>query len=148
MSMDDDFEAKQARRAHARAHGSAKDSLGGAADSLADGFTDGFSGIFLKPIEGAEEDGVGGFFKGLGGGLAGAVTKPVAGVFGAVAGVTGAVKAGLGLNHFMKPVRLRRAIPNEVVTVYDHDGALAQYLLHHLMQRPDEIIQGIVIPSL
>jgi len=41
---------------------------------------------------GAEEDGIGGFFKGLGGGLAGVVTKPVAGVFGAVAGVTGAVK--------------------------------------------------------
>ena len=100
-----------------KAQGSAGDSLDAAADSLSDGFIDGFSGIVLKPMEGAEEDGVGGFFKGLGGGLAGVVTKPVAGVFGAVAGVTGAVKAGLGLRHRMKPIRLRRCIPNEVVFV-------------------------------
>lgn len=35
----------------------------------------------MKPIEGAETGGAFGFFKGVGQGLVGAVTKPVVGVF-------------------------------------------------------------------
>ena len=35
----------------------------------------------MKPIEGAEQGGAGGFFKGVGKGLVGIVTKPVVGVF-------------------------------------------------------------------
>ena len=34
----------------------------------------------MKPVEGAQRDGIGGFAKGVGGGFAGAVIKPVSGV--------------------------------------------------------------------
>ncbi|XP_017782476.1 PREDICTED: vacuolar protein sorting-associated protein 13C isoform X2 [Nicrophorus vespilloides] len=44
------------------------------------GVVDGFTGIFTKPISGAKEQGVGGFFKGLGKGAVGLVTRPTAGV--------------------------------------------------------------------
>lgn len=37
--------------------------------------------VQMKPIEGAESGGAFGFFKGVGQGLVGAVTKPVVGVF-------------------------------------------------------------------
>ena len=40
----------------------------------------GVSGIITKPIEGAKEDGLAGFGKGIGKGLLGTVVKPVSGV--------------------------------------------------------------------
>ncbi|TPX42076.1 hypothetical protein SeMB42_g05292 [Synchytrium endobioticum] len=51
------------------------------AHSFVTSVTSGLAGVLAKPMEGAEKDGVGGFFKGLGMGLVGAVTKPVVGVF-------------------------------------------------------------------
>ncbi|KAL3928092.1 MAG: hypothetical protein SGPRY_002540 [Prymnesium sp.] len=49
---------------------------------LADGFLSGFAGIVQQPVRGALSGGSGGFVNGLGRGLVGAVTKPVAGVAG------------------------------------------------------------------
>ena len=43
------------------------------------GVTKGISGIVLKPIQGAKDDGALGFFKGVGKGLIGAVARPVSG---------------------------------------------------------------------
>jgi vacuolar protein sorting-associated protein 13A/C len=42
----------------------------------------------MKPLEGAESGGAGGFFKGVGKGLVGAFTKPVVGVFDLASNVT------------------------------------------------------------
>ncbi|KAI8912336.1 hypothetical protein DFJ77DRAFT_511881 [Powellomyces hirtus] len=50
------------------------------ASSLARSVASGISGVVSKPLEGAQEEGVGGFFKGLGKGIVGVVTKPVIGV--------------------------------------------------------------------
>ncbi|KAI9097290.1 hypothetical protein DFS34DRAFT_116945 [Phlyctochytrium arcticum] len=50
------------------------------ATSFARSFASGITGVVSKPLEGAQEEGVGGFFKGLGKGIVGAVTKPVIGV--------------------------------------------------------------------
>ncbi|KAJ3015263.1 hypothetical protein HKX48_004689 [Thoreauomyces humboldtii] len=50
------------------------------ATSLARSVASGISGVVSKPFEGAQEEGVGGFFKGLGKGIVGVVTKPVIGV--------------------------------------------------------------------
>ncbi|CDW52391.1 Vacuolar protein sorting associated protein 13A [Trichuris trichiura] len=44
------------------------------------GVVDGVTGVFVKPIEGAREEGAIGFAKGLGKGLIGMVTRPVSGV--------------------------------------------------------------------
>ncbi|KAL1962950.1 hypothetical protein VTN77DRAFT_9046 [Rasamsonia byssochlamydoides] len=46
------------------------------------GFYDGITGIVTQPIRGAKKDGVGGFFKGIGKGLGGAILKPGAAIWG------------------------------------------------------------------
>lgn len=43
------------------------------------GVYDGVTGIFTQPVRGAREEGVAGFFKGVGRGLGGSVLKPGAG---------------------------------------------------------------------
>ena len=40
----------------------------------------GITGIVMKPVQGAQQDGASGFVKGVGVGIAGAVVKPVSGV--------------------------------------------------------------------
>jgi len=40
----------------------------------------GLAGVVVKPVKGAKNNGVKGFFKGTGQGLAGLITKPVTGV--------------------------------------------------------------------
>ena len=53
---------------------------------------DGVSGVVLKPISGAKQKGVEGFFKGVGKGVVGLVTRPTAGVIDFASGLFGAVK--------------------------------------------------------
>ena len=43
------------------------------------GVTEGISGVVMKPIRGAKDDGAVGFFKGVGKGLIGVVARPVSG---------------------------------------------------------------------
>lgn len=52
----------------------------------------GVTGVISKPLEGAQQDGVGGFFKGVGKGAIGLVTRPTAGVVDFASGTLGAVK--------------------------------------------------------
>lgn len=56
------------------------------------GVVDGVTGVFTKPISGAKEQGVEGFFKGLGKGAVGLVTRPTAGVIDFASGSLDAVK--------------------------------------------------------
>ncbi|XP_054740711.1 intermembrane lipid transfer protein Vps13 [Anastrepha obliqua] len=60
--------------------------------SLAMGFVDGVSGVVTKPVAGAREEGVEGFFKGVGKGLIGFVAQPTAGVVDFASGSFGAVR--------------------------------------------------------
>jgi vacuolar protein sorting-associated protein 13A/C len=53
---------------------------------------DGVSGVILKPISGAKQEGVEGFFKGVGKGVMGLVTRPTAGVIDFASGSLDAVK--------------------------------------------------------
>lgn len=64
-------------------------------DGLVKGFSSagtsilsGVTGVFTKPVEGAKQEGVGGFFKGIGKGAAGLVTKTVSGTIDIVAKTT------------------------------------------------------------
>lgn len=50
------------------------------------------TGVFTKPVEGAREEGVGGFFKGLGRGAVGLVARPTTGVVDFASGSFNAVK--------------------------------------------------------
>lgn len=53
---------------------------------------DGVTGVFTKPITGAKEKGVEGFFTGLGKGAVGLFTRPTAGVIDFASGSLDAVK--------------------------------------------------------
>lgn len=53
---------------------------------------DGVTGVFTKPIDGAREEGVEGFFKGLGVGAVGLFARPTAGVVDFASGSFDAVK--------------------------------------------------------
>jgi vacuolar protein sorting-associated protein 13A/C len=48
----------------------------------------GVTGVFTKPVQGARTGGVGGFFGGVGKGMAGLVAKPVSGVVDLVSKTT------------------------------------------------------------
>lgn len=56
------------------------------------GVYDGVTGVFTKPISGAKEQGVEGFFTGLGKGAVGLITRPTAGVIDFASGSLEAVK--------------------------------------------------------
>jgi vacuolar protein sorting-associated protein 13A/C len=59
---------------------------------IVQGVVDGVSGVILKPISGAKQEGVEGFFKGVGKGVMGLVTRPTAGVIDFASGSFDAVK--------------------------------------------------------
>lgn len=61
-------------------------------DAKPQGVVDGVTGVFTKPIDGAREEGVEGFFKGLGVGAVGLFARPTAGVVDFASGSFDAVK--------------------------------------------------------
>ncbi|CAD7935394.1 unnamed protein product, partial [Amoebophrya sp. A25] len=67
---------------------------GEALKSLGDGAV-GLLDVFVKPIEGAQEDGVAGFFTGLGKGLMGTLVKPVSKIGEAISDVGQGISAGI-----------------------------------------------------
>merc|ERR1719334_1801564 len=74
-------------------------------ENLLSGFTD----VVTKPVEGAERDGASGFFKGLGQGLVGLVTKPVVSTGDLIQGTFVAATKGSSLVEevrFTRPMRL------------------------------------------
>lgn len=67
----------------------------------------------MKPIAGAKEEGVEGFFKGFGKGVVGLVTRPTAGVIDFASGSLGAVKR-------YKKINLRNQIYLHRSCIFDY----------------------------
>ena len=65
--------------------------LRSAGENIGAGLAGGLGGLFTAPVKGAQKEGVGGFFKGVGKGLAGAVLKPVVGLSEGVTAVVASV---------------------------------------------------------
>jgi hypothetical protein len=79
LTMDDEFIARNSGRNQKQP----KHAMAGVAtgvQSLGSGLLKGVAGVVLDPMKGAQKDGVGGFFKGIGKGLVGVVAKPTAGL--------------------------------------------------------------------
>lgn len=78
--------------------------------SLVSGVGYGIAGLVTQPYQGAEKDGVGGFFKGVSKGLAGLVIKPVTGALDLVSKTSEGVKNTA--NFFdEKPNEIRKRLP-------------------------------------
>ncbi|XP_025156985.1 vacuolar protein sorting-associated protein 13 isoform X1 [Harpegnathos saltator] len=97
------------------------------------GVVDGVTGVVMKPISGAKEEGVEGFFKGFGKGVVGLVTRPTAGVIDFASGSLGAVRRATELNEETKKVRPPRFLqPDSLVRPYIKDEAEGNKILMEL----------------
>ena len=127
LTFDEKFMQKRRETIKRRAHndnlavGMARN-----AKELGMGFIGGISGVVLKPMEGAKEEGVGGFFKGVGKGVAGLVTRPTGGIVDFASGTFDTVKRATELNDVVsRRARPARYIhPDGVVRYYDNKEAL------------------------
>ncbi|KAJ7634302.1 vacuolar protein sorting-associated protein 13 [Mycena polygramma] len=104
-------------------------------EALASSVASAMEGVLMKPIEGAESEGAFGFFKGVGKGLVGAVTKPVVGVFDLASNVSEGIRNTTTV--FDGPARDRVRLPRHVsadgvLRPYDARAALGQYWLRDL----------------
>lgn len=96
LSFDEDYRRK--RRFGLQRASDLPEAILQASKSFLMGVTLGLSGVIMKPIIGAQQDGVEGFFKGVGKGLMGLMTKPAGGVLDSIAmaldGIKRAVEMG------------------------------------------------------
>ncbi|XP_054711435.1 intermembrane lipid transfer protein Vps13-like [Uloborus diversus] len=118
LTLDKDYQKKRrqniSRRPQDFTHGIAESGKG-----LVMGVFDGVTGIVTKPIEGAREGGVGGFFKGVGKGLIGVVTRPTAGVVDFASGSLEAVKRVTQVSDEVKRLRVPRFVqPDGIIRPY------------------------------
>ncbi|KAL3884630.1 hypothetical protein ACJMK2_024757 [Sinanodonta woodiana] len=79
LTLDDEYQKKR-REAMNKRPANVGEGFARGGKGLVMGVFDGVTGIVLKPIEGAQKEGVEGFFKGIGKGLVGVVTRPTSGV--------------------------------------------------------------------
>ncbi|KAG0723185.1 Vacuolar protein sorting-associated protein 13 [Chionoecetes opilio] len=86
------------------------------------GVMDGVTGVFLKPIDGAREEGVEGFFKGVGKGVVGLVTRPASGVIDFASGSFDAVMRATDGSEEMVRQRPARYIAA--------DGVIRPFVMH------------------
>lgn len=134
-TMDKQF---QDRRRMTRSRNRPKHALYGVtagANSFATSVASGIGGLARKPLEGAEQEGVAGFFKGVGKGVLGLATKPAIGVFDLASNVSEGIRNtttvfdGDGLDR----VRLTRFIGTDgIVRPYSQREALGQFWLKQL----------------
>ncbi|CZR58169.1 related to vacuolar protein sorting-associated protein VPS13 [Phialocephala subalpina] len=134
-TMDKQF---QDRRRMTRSRNRPKHALYGVTagtNSLVSSVASGIGGLARKPIEGAEQEGALGFFKGVGKGALGFVTKPAIGVFDLASNVSEGIRNtttvfdGDGLER----VRLPRFIGTDgIVRPYSQREALGQFWLKQL----------------
>lgn len=86
IAFDDDYVARQRQIRNAKQIENIHDGVVEAGKSLVDGL-EGLTDVFTQPIEGAKQDGFGGFVRGVGRGLAGTVLKPMSKVTEAISDV-------------------------------------------------------------
>ncbi|KAI9744725.1 MAG: hypothetical protein M1818_001650 [Claussenomyces sp. TS43310] len=134
-TMDKQF---QDRRRMTRARNRPKHALYGVtagANSFVSSLASGVGGLARKPLEGAEQEGFGGFFKGVGKGLVGLATKPAIGVFDLASNVSEGIKNTTTVfdAEGLDRVRLTRFISADgIVRPYNQRESLGQFWLKQL----------------
>ncbi|KAK0724982.1 hypothetical protein B0H67DRAFT_480247 [Lasiosphaeris hirsuta] len=128
-TMDKQF---QDRRRITRARNRPKHALFGVtagANSLITSLASGVGGLARKPLEGAEQEGALGFFKGIGKGVVGLATKPAIGVLDFASNVSEGVRNTTTVfdGTELDRVRMPRYIPGDgIVRPYSQREALGQ----------------------
>ncbi|XP_046738037.1 vacuolar protein sorting-associated protein 13 isoform X1 [Diprion similis] len=104
LTFDKDYQRKRQEQLN-KQPANLQEGLARSGKGLVMGVFDGVTGVVMKPISGAKEEGVEGFFKGFGKGVVGLVTRPTAGVIDFASGSFGAVKRATEMGEEVKRVR-------------------------------------------
>ncbi|RKF58530.1 Vacuolar protein sorting-associated protein 13 [Erysiphe neolycopersici] len=134
-TMDKQF---QDRRRMTRSRNRPKHALYGVtagANSFVSSLASGVGGLARKPLEGAEQEGLTGFFKGVGKGALGFVTKPAIGIFDLASNVSEGIRNTTTVfdAEGLDRVRLTRFIDTDgIVRPYSQREALGQFWLKQL----------------
>ncbi|XP_050667360.1 intermembrane lipid transfer protein Vps13 isoform X3 [Leptidea sinapis] len=110
LSLDKDYQRRRRDNIN-KPPANLQEGLARSGKGLVMGFVDGVTGVFTKPIEGAQEHGVEGFFRGLGMGAVGLVARPTAGVVDFASGSFDAVKRAADLSEEVTKRRAARYLP-------------------------------------
>ncbi|KMQ93840.1 vacuolar protein sorting-associated protein 13a, partial [Lasius niger] len=132
LTFDKDYQRKRQEQLN-KQPANLQESLARSGKGLVMGVVDGVTGVVMKPISGAKEEGVEGFFKGFGKGVVGLVTRPTAGVIDFASGSFGAVRRATELNEEARRVRSPRFLqPDSLVRPYIKDDAEGNKILMEL----------------
>ncbi|XP_017891074.1 vacuolar protein sorting-associated protein 13 isoform X2 [Ceratina calcarata] len=132
LTFDKDYQRKRQEQLN-KQPANLQEGLARSGKGLIMGVVDGVTGVVMKPISGAKEEGVEGFFKGFGKGMVGLVTRPTAGVIDFASGSFGAVKRATELHDEVKKVRPARFLqPDNLVRPYIRDEAEGHKILCEL----------------
>lgn len=132
LTFDKDYQRKRQEQL-TKQPANLQEGLARSGKGLVMGVVDGVTGVVMKPLSGAKEEGVEGFFKGFGKGVVGLVTRPTAGVIDFASGSFGAVRRATELNEEAKRVRSPRFLqPDSLVRPYIKDEAEGNKILIEL----------------
>ncbi|XP_016940577.3 intermembrane lipid transfer protein Vps13 [Drosophila suzukii] len=104
LTFDEDYQKKR-RQGIQNKPKNFHEGLARSSKGLVMGFVDGVTGVVTKPVTGARDNGVEGFFKGLGKGAIGLVARPTAGVVDFASGSFEAVKRAADASEDVKRMR-------------------------------------------
>ncbi|KAH8275295.1 hypothetical protein KR026_004712 [Drosophila bipectinata] len=104
LTFDEEYQRKRRQGIHNKPK-NFHEGLARSSKGLVMGFYDGVTGVVTKPVSGAREHGVEGFFKGLGKGAIGLVARPTAGVVDFASGSFDAVKRAAEASEDVKRMR-------------------------------------------
>nr|XP_012230348.1 PREDICTED: vacuolar protein sorting-associated protein 13C isoform X2 [Linepithema humile] len=132
LTFDKDYQRKRQEQLN-KQPANLQEGLARSGKGLVMGVFDGVTGVVTKPISGAREEGVEGFFKGFGKGVVGLVTRPTAGVIDFASGSFGAVRRATELSEETRRVRSPRFLqPDSLVRPYIKDEADGNKILMEL----------------
>ncbi|XP_039312283.1 vacuolar protein sorting-associated protein 13 isoform X2 [Solenopsis invicta] len=132
LTFDKDYQRKRQEQLN-KQPANLQEGLARSGKGLVMGVVDGVTGVVMKPISGAKEEGVEGFFKGFGKGVVGLVTRPTAGIVDFASGSFGAVRRATELSEEAKRVRPPRFLqPDSLVRPYIKDEAEGNKILMEL----------------
>ncbi|KAM8714231.1 hypothetical protein ACLKA7_014379 [Drosophila subpalustris] len=132
LTFDEDYQRKRRQGMHNKPK-NFHEGLARSGKGLVMGFVDGVTGVVTKPVSGAREQGVEGFFKGLGKGAIGLVARPTAGVVDFASGSFEAVRRATESSDEVKRLRPPRFQHyDNVLRPYCHKEALGNIMLKEL----------------
>ena len=120
LTFDEEFQRKRREAIKKRGRQTMGESLARSGKSLVMGVFDGVTGVATQPIKGAMDEGVGGFFKGVGKGVVGLVARPTGGVVDFASGTLDSLKRSTEVTETISRVRPARFLhPDGVVRNYN-----------------------------